>query len=160
MEKQKIRKVEKTVKKKALLVSYNPVGDFTIGRFEGKHVNILSGNHYHNCIGSEKRRVRDAEEELGALVHGLKTKDLDSVDQIIAYVGKCGFDRAVKVIERFVNEGRKVTMVACDCNWSAKQHIASRLGIPLVECSCGGESKMGEIAERIEKTGKVNLRGV
>jgi len=140
--------------KTTVLISYNQIDGYGNGwHGDGKvfvHANADSRWGSENGSGSSDRER--ASSVMGSLRHnfyGSLSVPVKDVDVFYIYAGLNAMESALgmaRQLKEMVPEA-KVAVVACDCDWGQKQQILRGSGIELLSCGCGGQSKMGRIAE-------------
>jgi len=142
--------------KTTVLISYNAVDGFQSGWHGDKRlfVHANGDGKWGSDTGSgENKRVR-AQSVMGSLSHqfyGKLNVPVKDVDEFFIYAGtnamKSALDMALRLRE--LSEGTKLTVVACSCDWEEKLRILKGSGIELLKCACGGQSRMGDIAQKV-----------
>jgi len=150
---------------KTMVVSYNPIHGAKLGRFEKGSAVAYSADYdwrdyaeavvmafavgSPGIIDSTCSEQHDAAENaLSNLAESL-AQDLGTIEVIYVYVGVSAMDGAMKFIKKVQELGKKVHMIACDCERDVKERFAQKLGIDITWTCCGGEDKCGEIFTRL-----------
>jgi len=142
--------------KTTVLISYNAVANFQSGWHGNKRlfVHANSDGWWAGDTGSGRNNHERAQSVMGSLSHQFYGKfevPVKNVDEFFIYAGLNAMESALNMALRLkeLSRGAKVTVVACSCNWSEKERILLGSGIELLPCSCGGQDKMGDIAQKI-----------
>ena len=142
--------------KTIVLISYNAVNGFQTGWHGDKHLFVhANGDGGWGCdTGSGRNKEERAQSVMGSLSHqfyGKLTVPVKDVDEFFIYAGLHAMRSALAMAKSLkeLSNGVKVTVVACDCRWGEKERILRGSGIELLQCGCGGQNKMGDIAQKV-----------
>jgi len=91
---------------------------------------------------------------MGSLSHNFYGKleiPVENVKQFYIYAGSNAMQDALDMARRIkmMTKNTPVSVVACDCKWAEKKEILADTDIPLLMCECGGQSFLGDLAEKI-----------
>lgn len=93
-------------------------------------------------IKSIEREVGERLTQFGALL----IEDLKSAQEVYVYVGYMEFFEATKLINYARSLGKKVYMVACDCEKARKEEFAKSTGVDVIwSSSCGAHRELRDI---------------
>ena len=138
--------------KKILIVTYNAMHDVPVGRHENGKVIVYSGDYgrakYTGIpfVGSNQKT--DAEKKMAELKQDLAA-DTQDIDEAYVYVGAAAMHGAMELIRDLLKVGKKVHMVACDCDCEAKRQFADNFSIPWIESECGGRETCARLVSEL-----------
>lgn len=124
-----------------MIVTYNAMKSVPVGRHENGKVIVYSGDYgrakYTGIpfVGSDQKT--DAERKMAELKQDLAV-DTQNIDEAYVYVGSAAMHGAMELIRDLLKAGKKVHMVACDCDSETKRQFAKNLSLPWIESECGG----------------------
>ncbi len=134
---------------KRLLVTYNAMDGIPTGRHEVGNVIVYSGDYgrqkYAGVPGIPPEQAREAEAKVAELRQDIAV-DVDNIDEAWVYVGQAAMGGAVELIRDLQRMGKKIHMIACDCDKTAKENLAASLRIiKIIWCECGGRFTCAEL---------------
>lgn len=141
-----------------LMISYNPIHGVPLGRVVVGPVVCHTGDYLgyapfalraHLTLPQMEELMATARKTLDNVIRS-QSADIEHAEHVYVYVGASALKEALTFIESLMPLGKKVTMVACDCSFSAKQECANRFNIPWIMSECGGEITLGELVEKLQ----------
>ncbi|MBP6885825.1 MAG: hypothetical protein KBC02_01100 [Candidatus Pacebacteria bacterium] len=143
---------------RVLVISYNPIDGVPLGRTVVGPVACHTGDYLgYSPFASRASLSLEQVEELMATARKTldgvvrsQSADIEHAEHVYVYVGASAMKEALTFIESIMPLGKKVTMVACDCGFSAKQECANRFSIPWIMSECGGEVTLGNLVEKLQ----------
>ncbi len=152
---------EPKTKGKTLLVSYNQINGFPEGKYEDDKVIVVSarsggkllsdGRWVSKSLESHKRRYEEAAEGLEKAIQIVETIQSINISEAVVYVGQLAVSGALRLATELHNEGKKVRVVGCDCDYEMKKQVADAIGTTYEPCECGGVNTMGRIAREYQR---------
>ena len=146
---------------KTMLVTYNRMEGIPIGRHEEGGVVVYSGDYGRSkysalaplfltplggALACEQERA--AETTLASVANDLSV-DIPNIDSAYVYVGVAAMNGAMELIRGLQAAGKKVTMVACDCDEETKSQFADDLGIKVIWSECGGRTTCADLVRQL-----------
>lgn len=137
---------------KIMIVTYNAMQGVPVGRHENGKVIVYSGDYgrakYTGIpfVGSDQKT--DAERKMAELKQDLAV-DTQNIDEAYIYVGSAAMHGAMELIRDLLKVGKKVHMVACDCDGATKRQFANNLSVPWIESECGGRETCARLISEL-----------
>lgn len=139
-----------------VIISYNTVRGFCNGWHGGTKLFIHANKDGQRgwASGQGNDDYERAQSVMAGLRHdfyGALQIPVNNVKQYYIYAGLYAMKTALEMAEQIKakTDGAPVTVVACGCKWGEKKQILNGTSIPMVECSCGGEKYLGQLAQDI-----------
>jgi hypothetical protein len=153
-EKKQLEEMAQSGKKTIVLMSYNPIDGFIPGVHGDGRIVVYC---WDRRLCSEA--CRDAARSITDAFYrdfNLR-KDGQLFEHIFVYAGKNAIDEAIQAARMIGHDwkdgsdsGKRVTLVACDCEIEMKRRIAHEsYTINMILCECGGKATMGRIAQQV-----------
>ncbi len=137
--------------KTTVLISYNRIDGFCSGWHADGKVYVCANNAGR---GRDTGEGRDCDAKAGSVMHSISgqyyhgTVPVEKVKRYYVYAGLHAMRQAIGMAKDLRSRSQApVTVVACDCESYEKRNLLSGTGIDIIWCGCGGEVKMGRLAE-------------
>ena len=152
------KELEKKVdeQRAVVLLSYNSVKDFAPGAHGDGRVLVYSWDKGMSNRASDALRIARQITDQFYDQFNLR-RDAGLLEHVFVYTGMNGIDESIQAARMIDHdwklpdqEGKKVTMVGCGCEYGRKLQVAhGRYGVDLFKAECGGEATMGRIASLV-----------
>jgi hypothetical protein len=135
---------------KIMIVTYNAMRGVPVGRHENGNVIVYSGDYgrakYAGIPFIPSQQEEEAERKMSELKQDL-VADVQNIDEAYIYVGAAAMNGAMALIRDLIKIGKKVHMVACDCDFRIKQQFAEEHSLKWIESECGGRETCARLVD-------------
>jgi len=143
----------------SVIISYNQVEGYKNGWHESAkaRVFVCANDNGRGCDtgkgDTDYERAGSVMHELGHDYYDGKVP-IEDVREYIVYAGFFAFRSAISMARMLKEKSSAaVTIVACLCDWPAKERMVSGAPIALVRCECGGRGFLGTRVDELLKGG-------
>jgi hypothetical protein len=140
--------------KATIVITPDCVNEYKTGIYNGKEgpVIIYSDDEGRDNIYIS-RYTEDwddnAEFRLNRTLHSIYgNTDLENVNQVYLYMGADSMIGCLNAAKSLSGNGKKLTIVACDCEAYSAGEIAKKLGAPIIRSECHGRKTLQGIVEK------------
>jgi hypothetical protein len=140
--------------KATIVITPNRVNENKTGIYNGKEGPVIIYSDEENCDNLYISRYTEiwddnAEFRLNRALHSIYgNTDLENVKQVYLYIGTDPMIGCLKAAKSLSGNGKKLTIVACDCKADSTKEIAKKLGAPIIWSECHGRKTLQEIVEK------------